>query len=260
MPELVSRLELIERSINFCIVSGSLEAETSLRRPGRPRKDEEQGADVRDRLLVAATELAVEQGFERCGLREIAARAEVSSGMISYYFKDRQGLYEAMVQRAFDRIALRIAALAASGGQDGGDAGTGVGAGEGDRLNELVRIQVEALSEDPWLPQLLLRELLANPDAGVRESLGDRMSRGPLKVMREWLQAEQARGVLRSDFDPALMALTVSSLTAFPFLMVSLMGEKIGLAAGDGFADLLTAHNQKILAHGLRAPAKDADS
>lgn len=235
---------------------GSLHTETLPRRPGRPRKNEEQGTDVRDRLLVAATELAVEQGFERCGLREIAARAEVSSGMISYYFKDRQGLYEAMVQRAFDRIAVRIADLLASASDGMDAAGAAV---EGDRLNELVRIQVEALLEDPWLPQLLLRELLANPDERVRENLGDRVSRGPLRVMREWLQGEQERGVLRSDLDPALMALTVSSLTAFPFLMNSLMGEKIGLAAGDGFADLLTAHNQKILAHGLRAPAKDDD-
>ncbi len=232
-------------------MSGSLHTERPPRRPGRPRKDEEQGTDVRDRLLVAATELAVEQGFERCGLREIAARAEVSSGMISYYFKDRQGLYEAMVQRAFDRIATRIAGLAASASDEA------YGEGAGDRLDELVRIQVEALSEDPWLPQLLLRELLANPDETVRESLGDRMSGGPLKVMTEWLRGEQERGVLRSDFDPALMALTVSSLTAFPFLMVSLIGKKIGLAEGEEFAAHLAAHNQKFLAHGLRAPAKE---
>lgn len=228
-------------------MSGSLYTEGPSRRPGRPRKDEEQGADVRDRLLAAATQLAVEQGFERCGLREIAARAEVSSGMISYYFKDRQGLYEAMVQRAFDRIAVRIADLAAS-------------ATEGDRLSELVRIQVEALSADPWLPRLLLREMLSNQDPVARENLGDRISRGPLALMTEWLRTEQERGVLRSDFDPALMALTVSSLTAFPFLMVSLVGEKIGIVDDETFAERLTAHNQKFLAHGLRAPAKDDDS
>ena len=50
----------------------------------------------------AATELAVERGFEASGLREIAARAEVSPGMIAYYFGDRSGLHEAIFERAFD--------------------------------------------------------------------------------------------------------------------------------------------------------------
>ena len=239
-------VELIERSINLDAVSESLYPEPPPRRPGRPRKNEEQGADVRDRLLASATELAVEQGFESCGLREIAARAEVSSGMISYYFNDRQGLYEAMVQRAFDRIADQIRDLVAKTADD-----------DGDRLSELVRIQVEALSADPWLPKLLLREMLANQDLDARARLGDRIARGPLTVMTEWLRGEQERGVLRADFDPALMALTVSSLTAFPFLMVSLVGEEMGLVEDAAFVERLVAHNQKILTHGIRAPAKE---
>lgn len=231
-------------------MSESVFPEPPPRRPGRPRKNKEQGPDVRDRLLASATELAVEQGFESCGLREIAARANVSSGMISYYFNDRQGLYEAMVQRAFDRIAHQISDLAAKTTAD-----------EGDRLSELVRIQVEMLSADPWLPKLILREMLANQDPAARERLGGRIARGPLTVMTEWLRSEQERGVLRPDFDPGLMAITVSSLTAFPFLAVSLvgkeMGEEMGFVDDETFAERLVAHNQKILAHGLRAPAKE---
>ncbi|MFK7896585.1 MAG: TetR/AcrR family transcriptional regulator [Myxococcota bacterium] len=235
-------------------MSESLYSEGQSRRPGRPRKDDEQVADVRDRLLKAATELAVEQGFERCGLREIAARAEVSSGMISYYFKDRQGLYGAMVQRAFDGIAERISGIASASSGDGAEAGSERG---GDRLDELVRIQVEALSADPWLPQLLLRELLANPDPKVREDVGEKVSQGPIQLMVAWLKAEQERGVLRSDFDPELMAMTVSSLSVFPFLMHSLIGDQVGASGRESFAETLIAHNQKLLAGGLRASAKE---
>ena len=66
---------------------------------------------MRERLLDAATELAIAQGFDACGLREIAARAEVSPAMVAYYFGDRQGLYEAMFQRIFDRITEQARAV-----------------------------------------------------------------------------------------------------------------------------------------------------
>ena len=93
------------------------------RGPGRPRHEDgcDKTGEVRERLLDAATELAVEQGFEACGLREIAARAVVSSGMISYYFGDRQGLYEAMFRRAFDRVGERVQALIEAPERSGGD-------------------------------------------------------------------------------------------------------------------------------------------
>ena len=38
-----------------------------------------------------------------------------------------------------------------------------------------------------------------------------------------WLEEEQARGVLRSDFDPRMMAMTIASLSTFPFLMILLL-------------------------------------
>ena len=78
------------------------------RRPGRPRQDDPRAAEVRERLLDAATELTLEHGFDNCGLREIAARAEVSSGMIAYYFGDRRGLYDAMFTRALERVGAQV--------------------------------------------------------------------------------------------------------------------------------------------------------
>lgn len=213
------------------------------RRPGRPRLEEADAADVRERLLNAATELAVEHGFEACGLREIAARAEVSPGMISYYFGDRQGLYEQMFRRSFDRVGDEVRGLLQN--EDGMS-------GE-DRLDELVRIQVAAIAADPWLPKLIVREVLARGETPLREHMAKEVGQGPLTLMVRWLEEEQNRGVLRADFDPRMMALTIASLAAFPFLMGPIVGEHIGLELDDDFPDRLIEHNQKFLAHGLRA-------
>jgi AcrR family transcriptional regulator len=166
--------------------------------------------------------------------------------MISYYFGDRQGLYEAMFQRAFDRVGEQVQVLM----EDPERTGT-------DRLDELVRIQVESIAADPWLPKLIVREVLARADPPSRAYFAESVGRGPLMLMIRWLEEEQERGVLRPDFDPRMMAMTLVSLTAFPFLMLPILGEEIGLDLDEAFPARLIEHNQKFLAHGLRARSEE---
>ena len=236
-------LELIERSINYLIMSTPEPSNsTASRGPGRPRQSEADPREVRDRLLDAATVLAVEQGFEACGLREIAKRAAVSPGMISYYFGDRQGLYEAMFERAFERLSAKVAAVMGDSNPNGED-----------RIAQLIRIQVEMIAADPWLPKLVMREVLARNDSPMRDFVSQTLGRGPIAMMVSWLEEEQARHGIRGDYDPRMLALTIGSLAGFPFLMLPIVGDHIGLQLDDDFPDRLIAHNQKILTHALRA-------
>ena len=73
--------------------------------------------------------------FDSASLDAIASRAEVSPGMIAYYFGDRQGLYEAMFQRVLDRISEKVAALIEDPTTDGDD-----------RIDELLRLQVATVA------------------------------------------------------------------------------------------------------------------
>lgn len=219
-----------------------------IRKPGRPRLAEGEGeaGAVRGRLLDAAMELASEQGFEACGLRDIAARAEVSSAMIAYYFGDRNGLYDAMFGRAFDRIREQVEALMADPERV-----------DGDRLEDLVRLQVEAIAADPWLPQLIVREVLLPGDSTSRDLFVKSVGSGPLRLLIRWLEEEQERRVLRSDFDPRMMAMTIISLSAFPYLMLPIVGAEIDLEIDGDFPNRLIRHNQKLLSLGLRARSKE---
>ncbi len=127
----------------------------------------------------------------------------------------------------------------------------------GDRLDDLVRIQVESIAADPWLPQLIVREVLARAESPLRTRFAESVGHGPLMLMARWLEEEQERGVLRSDFDPRMMAMTLASLSAFPFLMLPIVGEEIGLELDETFPARLIEHNQKFLAHGLRARSEE---
>lgn len=226
----------------------STQREAPARRPGRPRLDEG-GGEVRERLLDAAMELAVERGFDAAGLREIAARAEVSAGMIAYYFGDRNGLHEAMFQRVLDRVTDQVRNLVARERSEGG----------GNRLEDLVRIHVSALAADPWLAKLIARDVLAQADSAAHNRLADRFEGGPIELIERWIEEEQSQGVVREDLDPRLLAISIASLSAFPYLMLPVLGERLGIELDEAFAARLIDHNQKILTDGIRARSEDEE-
>lgn len=59
---------------------------------------------IPDRLLDCACELFLEKDFHSVSIRTLAKHAGTSSGMIKYYFNNKQGLFEAMIKREYGRI------------------------------------------------------------------------------------------------------------------------------------------------------------
>ena len=68
---------------------------TPLTTPDDSRKTRSDGAQSRERLLLAAMRLFAEQGYAKTSTREIALAAGTNIASISYYFGDKAGLYRA---------------------------------------------------------------------------------------------------------------------------------------------------------------------
>lgn len=84
----------------------------SPRRPVRPsrlrRVDSE---DARRRQLIGATiESIAEVGFNATTIAEIARRASVSTGLVSFYFGDKDGLLEATLRHLARELSRGVAA------------------------------------------------------------------------------------------------------------------------------------------------------
>lgn len=240
IPE--SGVELIDRLINYdrmpTTSAPAKSARSSRRRPGRPAGNPH--ADVRERLLDAATEFAIERGLDGASIREIADRADVSSAMIAYYFGDRRGLHEAMFQHALAAVTQQFEAALADPGHDE------------DIIDTLIRIHATAMSANPWLPRLIAREILGREE-DFRSTLHLLVGEGPA-LMRSAITREVQRGTLRKDLDPVMCMLTILSLTAFPYLAGPVLGDQLGFELDDDFRDRLMAHNRDVIAKGLRAP------
>ena len=82
------------------------------RKRGRPAGRTRQGAAARDRLYATAIQLITRQGYEATTLREIAAEAGVSVGLLYRYFPSKQAIVLALyddLSQDYTRRAARMA-------------------------------------------------------------------------------------------------------------------------------------------------------
>jgi AcrR family transcriptional regulator len=75
--------------------------------------------ELRKIILDAAREIFVGQGYESFSMRKLAERIEYSPGSIYLHFKNKEALFECLVDESFDRLLKTLADL--QKGQQGDD-------------------------------------------------------------------------------------------------------------------------------------------
>ena len=150
---------------------------------------------ARERILVAAEELFAESGFDATPTSKIAERAGVPKGLVHYYFRRKQDLLVALVDR-LPSESIDPAHIAVTGE---------VKASLKRLLVELARWQESSL----LLRNLLWREADTHP--AVRDALQLRFTR-LVDLIRQVMQLACGQHVVKSDVDSAaeLLALAVS--------------------------------------------------
>lgn len=174
------------------------------------RKPAPVGADRRQLILEAALDVFAEQGFEGATTKAIAARADVTHGLIYFYFASKEDLFQA----AFEH-SLRGA------------------------LDELTPPGPDALEEDPGVvierSLALLLETITSPRVSnlarimMRMAVNGDRKGGPLRECKAsmtraiatfndaftaYLEAQMARGLLRTVNARAAVTLLVGGVIA----------------------------------------------
>jgi AcrR family transcriptional regulator len=213
------------------------------RRPGRPPRPRGAPAlaapEVRARLLEVAQQLFAERGYAAVSVRELARAAQVSPAMIAYYFRDKAGLLDAVLEAAFERLLAQVRSLAEAP------------AGSGDALERFIRIYLETLGREPWLPSFIVREVIGG-DAERRARFAARFPGRLVPLVLPFLRRELASGGLRPDLDPALAILSVVGMCAFPFLAQPLVGPVLGYELDEDFQRRLADHTVRLFLEGAR--------
>ena len=149
----------------------------------------------RERMLDAALATFSEHGFDGASTREIASRAGVNQGLVTYYFGSKEGLWREAVDRAFaelrEGVGLTVATLEAGDGRLGRAEVAGL-------LRQLVRFA----AAHPEFHRLMADE--GKRDGPRMHWIVDRHVR-PLYEAIARLAARGAEGPLAVALDPMLL-------------------------------------------------------
>jgi TetR/AcrR family transcriptional regulator, cholesterol catabolism regulator len=158
----------------------------------------EQAEWRRERLLDAALEVFVDKGFDRATVKDIAASAGVTPGLLYHYFESKDAVLMALLaERSF--LAELRGLLASASERPAIDV-----------LPELVRGYLQVLADNNGMVALFFGAGQTN--GRVRQTMAEIITEGQ-RLLREYLDARVAAGELRTH-DTALLASTLLTAVA----------------------------------------------
>jgi AcrR family transcriptional regulator len=169
----------------------------------KPSKHTRTSYDVRQRILVAAEELFADKGFAATSIREIASSAGVNSAMIYYYFKDKRGLYRAIVDFSAAET-YRMLLKAFKGSRD-----------PADQLREFCTEYARAHYMRRDVVKIIHREMLSNGED--QEGFAGKYFKDSMNAVRDILTRGIEDGTFR-DIDVGLTGVSLFGLILFVFL------------------------------------------
>lgn len=191
-------------------------------------KDEQ---DVRASLIEAARQCFTRNSYDRVSIRQIANRAGVNMAMIRYYFGNKLGLFEAMVQEVTAPMREQAIKLTAQG--------------DIQSLGQLLIAYSQVMGSQPEFPRFLIR-LMTQETSREAQQVVQCMFTGLISRLPGLISQAAPAGV-----DPQLLKMSVLSLMIFPYLIPDPMAKLHGFHLNADFYHRLAQHNAQLLAHGL---------
>ena len=156
--------------------------------------------EVRDNILLEATRLMAERGFDGTSLQAVADAVGVRKPSVLYHFSSKEELRKAVLDRLLSRwndILPRLLMASTL---------TGLA-----KFDGVMRELMSFFADDPDRARLLVRELLDRPKE-MRTSLQG-YARPWIEVVAEYIKKGQQSGQIRAKVDPEAYVMHVASMS-----------------------------------------------
>lgn len=197
------------------------------------------------RLVKAAREAFLIQGVDGASLREIAAEAGTSIGMVSYYFPTKDDLFLAVLERVYPKLLADLSVAAGAPGE------------LRDKIERLYCHLHRLNDEEFAVVRILIREALVS--SARLQKLFSRFTGagGHIPLMIGLIARARRGGALRTD-QPALGQLVAAIALGMGPALVRRRLSELGLGAGVPTPEETAAVMSTILFEGIGARAKPA--
>lgn len=169
--------------------------------------------DTRTRLIEAGLTLFSARGYAAVSIRELAAEAGVNSALINYHFGGKEGLYTAVFEDQFGKIAARFEQTLHSQ------------TNPVDRLQGFIRALIATHQTNPYIRRMMFSEL-SNPTPIFEKIVKVQIGR-IYRLVTRTLQEGIDQGQFRSDLNPTLATVTIAGMINFYFLAEPVIDELV---------------------------------
>jgi AcrR family transcriptional regulator len=189
-------------------------------------------ADVKERILIAARELFIKNGYNGTSVRDIAAASDTNIAHINYYFQSKYHLFEIIFEEAFDVLVKRVFRILQSDIP----------------IFELVELWInvyyEVLAEYPQIPIFIINEVNHNPEQLVAK-IKKRVPQKVFYVLSNRLENESQKGTIKET--PTIdFGLNVLSLCVFPFIFGKLAINVADISSAE-YGAILEQHKNYVI-------------
>lgn len=175
------------------------------------------------RILDAARTVFVRHGTAAARMQQIADEADVNKALLHYYFDDKATLAREVFVRAARELLPSVFRV------------LGSDLPIEEKVERVVALELDRLSETPFLPGYVLTELHSQPGrahgllAAVMGEPADALAAPVLESLERQLREGEREGTLRY-VDPEQFIVNLISLCIFPFAARPMLTELLGMS------------------------------
>jgi AcrR family transcriptional regulator len=164
----------------------------------------EQEQSTEEKILAAAEETFVKDGFEGARMQNIANKAGINKAMLHYYFRSKEMLFEKIfeMKSKFFFPAVKDMMLREEGTFT-------------EKMEEFAQRYIEFLTRYPFIPFFVIRTVNSSGTQGFIEKLPFKAQLAESVVLS--YQKDRERGLV-GEIDPHQFLLSVIGMCVFPFL------------------------------------------
>ncbi|KTC33270.1 MAG: TetR/AcrR family transcriptional regulator [Pseudomonas sp.] len=169
-----------------------------------PRQD---GQATRQQILEVAGRLFAEQGYANTTSKQICENSRANNASVNYHFENKDGLYQAVLREAHDRLLRIETMIRLSESQDSAE----------NKLRAIITVLIEGLGNerDGWALKVMTRELVS--PSSVLSQVLEEQAFPKAKIVRTIL----GQIMQLSPDDPATLRSAVSVFSPCLFLLIA---------------------------------------
>ena len=165
----------------------------------------QQRLSTEEQILAVAKEVFTRKGYAATRMQEIADQAEINKAMLHYYFRSKEKLFNAILEKTIAEIAPRFTAALRQ-------KGTTL-----QRIENIVRTYIQTIRANPHMPIFILHELSQNRTDFIA-TIKSKLTEYPdFTDFFQQMQTEMQAGEIR-EYNPLHLLLNVMSMCIFPFI------------------------------------------